>query len=177
MCSTKPDSFRVSVWIITCTSCASATPKQQSIAAGVVPQSSCSFRPQAPASTISTSAAGSEALPLPEKPTFIGSASAASIIRARCQGPGVQVVASVPCAGPGAPPGLVVAPAHTAAAPGGGERKWVWGWTPPAVRIFPSPATISVPGPITTVTAGCVSGLPALPIAAMRPSRKPTSAL
>jgi len=47
--STKPDSFNVSVWIITCTSNLSATVKQQSIAAGVVPQSSCNFNAQAPA--------------------------------------------------------------------------------------------------------------------------------
>ena len=39
-------------------SCRSATARQLSIAAGVVPQSSCSFRPQAPASTCSSSARG-----------------------------------------------------------------------------------------------------------------------
>ena len=38
------------------------------------------------------------------KPRFIGKASAASIIRARCHGPGVQVVAFVPVAGPVPPP-------------------------------------------------------------------------
>ena len=54
----SPISFSVSVWIITCTSMASATRRQQSIAAGVVPQSSCSFSAQAPARTISSSAAG-----------------------------------------------------------------------------------------------------------------------
>ena len=47
------------------------------IAAGVVPQSSCSFRPQAPASICSTSARGCDALPLPKKPRFIGKDSAA----------------------------------------------------------------------------------------------------
>ena len=47
--STKPDSFSVSVWMVTCTSSPSATERQQSIAAGVVPQSSCSLRPMAPA--------------------------------------------------------------------------------------------------------------------------------
>jgi hypothetical protein len=47
--STKPDSLSVSVWMVTCTSCSSATRRQQSIAAGVVPQSSCSLRPMAPA--------------------------------------------------------------------------------------------------------------------------------
>ena len=66
------------------------------MAAGVVPQSSCSFSAQAPPRIISSSAAGREALPLPAKPRFIGKASAASIMRAMCQGPGVQVVAFVP---------------------------------------------------------------------------------
>src|SRR3974377_2324180 len=42
--STKPDSLSVSVWIITWMSNSSATERQQSIAAGVVPQSSCSLR-------------------------------------------------------------------------------------------------------------------------------------
>ena len=37
---------------------------------------------------------------LPRKPRFMGKASAACSMRSRCQGPGVQVVASVPVAGP-----------------------------------------------------------------------------
>jgi hypothetical protein len=41
--STNPDSFSVSVWIETWTSSSSPTARQLSIAAGVVPQSSCSF--------------------------------------------------------------------------------------------------------------------------------------
>ena len=40
----------------------------------------------------------------------------------------------------------------------------MWVSKPPAVRIFPSPAMISVPGPMTMVTPGCMSGLPALPM-------------
>ena len=56
--STKPDSLSVSVWIITWTSNSSATERQQSMAAGVVPQSSCSLSAQAPARIISSSAAG-----------------------------------------------------------------------------------------------------------------------
>ncbi len=47
--STYPDSFSVSVWIVTWTSSPSATDRQQSIAGGVVPQSSWSFRPTTPA--------------------------------------------------------------------------------------------------------------------------------
>ena len=90
----------------------SATLRQQSIAAGVVPQSSCSLRPMAPASTCSLSASGRLALPLPRKPRFIGKASAACSMRAMCQGPGVQVVALVPVAGPVPPPIMVVTPRH-----------------------------------------------------------------
>src|SRR5438045_2391541 len=99
--STKPLSFNVSVWIATAISSCSATERQQSIAAGVVPQSSCSLRPQAPDSTISTRAFGSDAFPLPKKPRLTGMPSAACRMRARCHGPGVQVVAAVPAAGPG----------------------------------------------------------------------------
>src|SRR5882672_3870937 len=94
--STKPDSFRVSVWIATCTSSLSATARQLSIAAGVVPQSSCNLRPMAPALICSTKGKGKDAFPLPRKPRFIGNASAACSIERICQGPGVQVVAKVP---------------------------------------------------------------------------------
>ena len=48
---------------------------------------------------------------------------------------------------------------------------------PPAVTIMPSPAMTSVPAPIGIVTAGWMSGLPALPIFQMRPSFMPMSAL
>jgi hypothetical protein len=81
------------------------------MAAGVVPQSSCSFRPITPASTCSCSASGSDALPLPRKPRFIGKASNACSMRSMFQGPGVQVVAKVPVAGPVPPPSMVVMPA------------------------------------------------------------------
>ena len=146
------------------------------MAAGVVPQSSCSLSAAAPARTISTSASGREALPLPESATFIGTASIAWSIRATCQGPGVQVVASVPCAGPVPPPSMVVTPEWSASSTCWGQIQWMWASKAPAVRIRPSPAMASVPGPITMSTPGWTSGLPALPIAAMRPSRRPTSA-
>ena len=170
--STKPNSFNVSVWIITCTSNRSATDRQQSIAAGVVPQSSCSFSAAAPARTISSSAAGREALPLPAKPRLTGRPSAACNMRARWNGPGVQVVAAVPVAGPVPPPNRVVTPEASASSISCGQMKWICASMPPAVRILPSPAMISVPGPMTMVTFGWMSGLPALPIAAMRPSRE-----
>ncbi len=177
MSSTKPDSFSVSGWIATWTSCSSATRRQQSIAAGVVPQSSCSFRPRQPASTCSTSASGRLALPLPRKPRFSGIASAACSMRAMFHGPGVQVVALVPAAGPVPPPIIVVTPEHTASSHCCGEMKWMCVSMPPAVAMQPSPAMISVPGPITMVTPGCTSGLPALPMPAMRPFLIAMSAL
>ena len=147
------------------------------MAAGVVPQSSCSLRQEAPPSIISTSALGCEALPLPAKARFIGKASAASSMRARCQGPGVQVVADVPVAGPVPPPIIMVMPELSASSICCGQMKWMWLSMPPAVRILPSPAITSVPGPTMMVTPGWTSGLPALPMPEMRPSRKPTSAL
>ena len=88
--------------------------RQASMAAGVVPQSSCSFSPQAPATTCSSSGVAREALPLPRKPKFIGNASAASSIRAMFHSPGVQVVALVPVAGPVPPPIMVVVPFESA---------------------------------------------------------------
>ena len=144
--STKPDSLSVSVWMATCTSCASATLRQQSIAAGVVPQSSCSFRPTQPATTCSTSDSGRLALPLPRRPMFIGSASAACNMRAMFHGPGVQVVAAVPAAGPVPPPIIVVTPDISACSTCCGEMKWMCVSMPPGVTMQPSPATISVPG-------------------------------
>ncbi len=101
-----------------------------------------------------------------------GSASVACSMRAMCQGPGVQVVALVPVAGPVPPPTMVVTPLAIASSTCCGQMKWMWPSMPPAVRILPSPAMTSVPGPTTMsgVTPGWMSGLPALPIAAMRPS-------
>ena len=70
--STKPPSLSVSVWMATWVSVSSATPRQQSMAAGVDPQSSCSFRPMAPAAICSRSGAAWLALPLPSRPMFMG---------------------------------------------------------------------------------------------------------
>ena len=85
-------------------------------------------------------------------------------MRAMCQGPGVQVVASVPCAGPVPPPNIVVMPDASASSICCGQMKWICTSMPPAVTMRPSPAMISVPGPMTMVTPGWVSGLPALPM-------------
>ena len=108
---------------------------------------------------------------------MIGQASIACSIRPMCQGPGVQVVAVVPAAGPVPPPNMVVRPAASASSRICGQMKWMWASMPPAVTILPSPAIASVPGPMTMSTPGWVSGLPALPMAAIRPSLMPMSAL
>ena len=109
-----------------------------------------------------------------------GYCSSASNIRARCQGPGVTVVALVPSAGPGAAAdeggdARRPAPRRRSA----GQMKWTCASMAPAVRIRPLPAMTSVSGPITRSgwTPSMVSGLPALPMPVIRPSRMPTSAL
>ena len=103
--------------------------------------------------------------------------SAACSMLYRCHGPGVQVVAKVPVAGPVPPPIMVVTPDISASSICCGQMKWMCVSMPPAVTIMPSPAMISVPGPMTMVTPGWMSGLPALPMPAMRPSFRPMSAL
>ena len=70
-----------------------------------MPQSSCSLKPPAPAAHLLPQRRRSDTvLPLPSSATLTGSASSASSIRARCQAPGVTVVALVPSAGPVPPP-------------------------------------------------------------------------
>jgi len=176
---TYPASLRVSVWIAACTPDASHTRRQASIAAGVEPQSSCSLNPPAPARSCSHMASSETVFPLPSNRMFTGQGSIASSIRARCQGPGVTVVALVPSAGPVPPPISVVMPAPSASSTICGQIRWTWQSIAPAVRILPLPAITSVQGPITRsgCTPAMVSGLPALPSATIRPSRMPTSAL
>mmetsp|Transcript_38912 Transcript_38912/g.67896 ORF Transcript_38912/g.67896 Transcript_38912/m.67896 type:complete len:325 (-) Transcript_38912:22-996(-) len=177
--STQLDSFSVSVWIVTCTSWASATVRQLSMAAGVVPQSSCSFMPTAPASMISGSPSGIAVFPFPVNPKFMGYSSVAWSMERRWAGCGVHVVARVPWAGPVPPPSRVVSPLASASSTSRGQMKCTWVSTPPGVRSSPSPAIASVftPTAIPGVTPAMQSGFPALPIPAMRPPRSPTSAL
>ena len=80
------------------------------MAAGVVPQSSCSLKPPAPPSTCSHSPSCDTVLPLPSSTTLTGMVSIASCMRARFHAPGVTVVALVPSAGPVPPPMIVVMP-------------------------------------------------------------------
>ena len=75
-------------------------------------------------------------------------------MRWMCQGPGVQVVAKVPVAGPVPPPSIVVTPDMSASSICCGQMKWMCESKPPAVRILPSPAITSVPGPDDDGDAG-----------------------
>ena len=83
-------------------------------------------------------------------------------MRARCHGPGVQVVALVPVAGPVPPPSMVVMPEFSASSICCGQMKWMCASKPPAVMILPSPAITSVPGPTTMSTPGWMSGIAGL---------------
>src|SRR5258705_418084 len=176
--STKPASFKVSVWMATWMSISSATDRAASMAAGVVPQSSCSLRPMAPAATCSRRGSGLDAFPFPRKPRLMGKPSAASSIRYMLHAPAVHVVALVPVAGPVPPPIRVVNPAERASSMSCGQMKWIWESMPPAVMMRPSPAITSVDAPtiMPGVTPGWMSGLPALPTPTIRPLRMPRSA-
>ena len=59
-----------------------------------------------------------------------------------------------------------------------GQMKWICVSIPPAVMILPSAESTSVQAPISMpfVTPSIMSGLPALPMPTMRPSRMPISA-
>ena len=96
--STKPDLVQRVGVIATCTSISSAT-SGSSRWPGVVPQSSCSLRPMAPALDLLRSASGQGWRCPAEQAEVHRQASAAWSIGAMCQGPGVQVVAKVPVAG------------------------------------------------------------------------------
>ena len=167
------------MWIATCTPASSATRRQASIAAGVEPQSSCSLKPPTPARACSRIPSPETVLPLPSSSTLTGWTSIASSISRIAHGDGVQVVARVPSAGPVPPPISVVIPAATASSTICGQMKCTCPSIPPAVRIRPSPAMISVVGPISRFgsTPSITSGLPAFPKALMRPARMPTSHL
>jgi len=111
---------------------------------------------------ISTSEAGREALPLPEMPRLTWNASKRLDHPPHVPGAGVQVVAKVPCEGPVPPPSIEVTPDINECSICCGQMKWMWLSNPPAVRIFPSPAMMSVPGPITMGHAGLDVGIAGL---------------
>mmetsp|Transcript_39931 Transcript_39931/g.118455 ORF Transcript_39931/g.118455 Transcript_39931/m.118455 type:complete len:229 (+) Transcript_39931:1323-2009(+) len=177
--STNPDSLSVSVWMVACTSCSSQKVRQVSIAAGVVPQSSCSLKPAAPAWITSSIPCGSDVFPLPEKPKLSGSESVARSIVSTWLGAGVQVVAQVPAAGPVPPPYIVVMPDAIASSAICGQIQCTCVSMAPAVTIIFSPAMASVVTPVVMpgVTPSIVSGLPALPMPTMRDPLIPMSAL
>ena len=82
-----------------------------------------------------------------------------------------------PQTGPNSWPMIVVTPEASEASMMRGDSRWTWVSTAPAVAIRPSPETIVVPVPTTTSTPSRVSGFPARPIDAIRPSRMPIDTL
>src|SRR5262249_13660964 len=128
----------------------SATDRHASIAAGVLPQSSCSLKPPAPARSCSHSAASETVLPLPSSSTLTGHGSSAASILPRCHAPGVTVVALLPSAGPVPPPMSVVTPEASASSISWGQIRCTWQSIPPAVGVRPLSASTSGPRPPTT---------------------------
>ena len=124
------------------------------MALGVVPQSSCSLRPMHPALDLLLERLRLARVALTESPKFNGNASSGLEHARHVPGPGVHVVAHVPAAGPVPPPIIVVTPDMSASSHCCGQMKWMCESMPPAVAMQPSPAMISVPGPITIVTPG-----------------------
>jgi hypothetical protein len=104
------------------------------------------LQPQAPASTCSSSAAGQAGVALAEKAEIHRQALGRLQHAPQVPGPGVQVVALVPVAGPVPPPIIVVTPDISASSTCCGQMKWMCASMPPAVTISPSPAIASVPG-------------------------------
>ena len=157
----------------------SATVRQASIAAGVVPQSSCSLNPPAPPSTCSHSPSCDTVLPLPSSTTLTGIASIASCMRARFHAPGRDRGGLGAVGRPGAAADdrgdarrerlvddLRADQVHVAVDRAGGEDAAV------ARQDLGRRADDE-----RRVDAVIVSGLPALPMPTMRPSRTPMSAL
>ena len=89
-------------------------------------------------------------LPLPSSTMLTGHAVSARSIASSQNAPGVTVVALVPSAGPVPPPISVVMPAAMATGICCGAIRCTWLSMPPAVRISPLPAMISVDGPMTS---------------------------
>ena len=151
--STKPNSLRVSEWMATWMSNSSAIFSDMSIEEWVAPQSSWTFRPMTPARTCSASGSRALAWPLPSRPMLMGRLSTACSILEMCQAPGVTVVALLASDGPVPPPISVVTPPARATGTWSGLTKCTCVSMPPAVRILPSPAMMSVATPMVMFDA------------------------
>ena len=98
-------------------------------------------------------------------------------MRPRCHGPGVQVVAKVPCAGPVPPPNIEVMPRHQRFLDLLRADEMDVGVEAAGGQDFAFAGNDLGAGPDDDGDAGLDVGLPALPIAAMRSPLMPTSAL
>src|ERR1700720_1658096 len=107
VCSRKPLSLSVSVCSWTWMSASSATFRQQSMAAGIEPQSSWSFMPATPPSIWSISDFGLYEFPRPRKAKLIGHCSTACSILPTFKAPPQSMPTVI---GPSEPPIIVVMP-------------------------------------------------------------------
>ena len=109
----------------------------------------------------------------PRKPMLTGQASKAANAVRSAQGE----LTPTPHTGPNSCPMIDVTPEASEASMTRGLSRCTWVSTAPAVAMRPSPLTIAVPVPTTTSTPSRVWGLPARPIAAIRPWRMPIEVL
>ena len=134
--STKPLSLSVSLWIATWVSVSSATSGScRSPPASCPSPRAASGRSRRRRSAGSGPRAGSRC-PCPGSPGSSGRPRPPAACGAMFSGPGVQVVAKVPVAGPVPPPSMVVMPLVSASSICCGQMKWMWPSMPPAVTII-----------------------------------------
>ena len=177
--STKPDSLRVSVWIATwtsyCVGHAQAAVDRRRRGAPVLVQLQAHARRRA---ICSTSGLGQAGVALAEEAEVhrqrVGRLQHAGDV----PGPGVQVVALVPAAGPVPPPIIVVTPDISASSICCGQMKWMWVSMPPAVsdHALAGDDLGARADDDGRRRAGCRGCRPCR-CAAMRPSLMPMSAL
>ena len=123
---------------------------------------------------------GQRRVALAGEPEVDAAARRSPAASARCAArPACRSWRSCPSPGPVPPPTNVVTPLASASYACCGQMKWMCVSMPPAVTIRPSPAMASVVTPtiMPGVTPAITSGLPALPMPAMRPFLMPMSAL
>ena len=147
----------------------SATRSAVSIVRRVAPVSSCTFSPQTCAPIASRIASSRDDEPRPSRPTFTGYASMARSPRSRTHAD----PRPTPHIGPASCPMIVVTPEEISASNTRGLSVCTCVSMPPAVAMSPSPSMTTVPVPTTMSMSSEVSGLPALPMPLMRPSRMP----
>src|ERR671910_371635 len=167
--STESASFMPSVWMASWTSCRSARSSAQRICSGPAPTSSWILRPAPPARSAASTGSGRADDARTSSAALTGYCSSAAQVAAR---PAAGFVPRFQI-GPKSWMTSVVSPPASAVSATWGESQCTCGSTPPGVTIMPVASTTAVLVSSTTAMPSIVSGLPARPIATMRPSRTP----